>query len=184
MKTPHRFVSLLLVGLSVAGCKTAAPAPAVVPPPPQLPTPTVASRWTSLQTTVLTLVAENRITMADSVLARFAREHPRTPEGDRARWWRTLLRLDTKQTGSEPAEAIAQIDSLLSDRLSADVRTEAVLMRRAVSTLDSLRRLEVRRRVQAAQSTSDRADELKATRDSIARLNTELERLRRRLRAP
>lgn len=185
MNTRSRRAVAAIVAVSVlAACRPVATAAPVILPPPPLPVPSVASRWTATQAAVLQLVAENRTTAADSALLRFAREHPRTTEGDRARWWRTLMRADPRQTNSDPSNAIAQLDTLLSDSVAIEVRAEAVLMRRTVSALDSLRRLEVRRRVQATQVASDRMDELKVARDSMARLSAEIARLRKRLNAP
>ena len=77
-----------------------------------------------------------------------------------------------------------QIDSLLADSISIDIRTEALMMRRSINTIDSLRRVELRRRLQATQLANERLDELKSARDSVTKLAAEINRLRRRLRAP
>jgi hypothetical protein len=180
----QRAVWLCALCATLSGCRTAAPAPATILPPPPLPTPRVASQWLALQSTVLALVVENRVTAADSSLQRFAREYARTIEGDRARWWRTLMRADTRAASGDASLALAQIDSLLTDSIALEVRTEAVLFRRSYAAIDSVRRLEVRRRTAATQIGTDRLDELKVARDSMARLTAEIDRLKKRLRAP
>jgi hypothetical protein len=152
-------------------------------PPPPLPAPRVASQWVAAQSSVLAFVAENRQSAADSVLVRFARDYARTPEGDRARWWRALMRADARVGNGDIAAALTQIDDLLNDSVALDVRTEAVLYRRSLGAVDSVRRAEVRRRTQATQSATERLDDLKVARDSMTRLVQEIERLRRRLRA-
>jgi hypothetical protein len=176
----------LLVGttLVLASCRGSAPVVAPALPPPPLPTPSVGAQWLATQSTVLGFVAENRPGAADSSLLQFARANAHTPEGDRARWWRTLMRVDARTTGGDATVALAQIDSLLADTLTIDVRAEAVLMRRSLNAVDSVRKAEIRRRVQATQVSTERMDELKATRDSLAKLNTEITRLKRRLSAP
>lgn len=178
----RKFALVSAAVAALASCRHTAPVlPAVLPPPP-LPSPSVGSQWVATQTMVLALIAENRLTAADSSLLQFARLNARTPEGDRARWWRTLMRVDARTVGGDAAVALAQIDSLLTDSLAIEVRAEAVLMRRSLNTVDSVRKAEVRRRVQATQLAIERMDELKLARDSMARLSAEIERLKRRLR--
>lgn len=176
--------SSVVVCLALSACRHQTPVANLVLPPPPLPTPRVESLWIAAQTAALALVAENRPAAADSVLLRFAREYPRTPEGDRARWWRALMRADARIANGDVTSGLTQVDSLLSESVSLDVRTEAGLFRRSVSAVDSLRRLELRRRTAATQSATDRLDEVKTARDSVAKLLTEIDRLRRRLRAP
>jgi hypothetical protein len=174
---------LAMTGIALlAACRAAAPIVPAIVPPPQLPAPSVTSQWVATQSMVLALIAENRLTAADSSLRQFARSNAPTPEGDRARWWRTLMRVDARTLNGDATVALAQIDSLLTDSLAIEVRAEAVLMRRSLNTVDSVRKAEVRRRTQAAQLATDRLDELKIARDSMAKLGAEIERLKRRLR--
>ncbi len=185
MTLRFRTIGCFCVASAVLGaCRGAAPiVPAVLPPPP-LPAPSLPSQWAATQSMVLQLVQENRPAQAESSLTQFSRENPHTPEGDRARWWRTLMRVDSRGNTGDATVALAQIDSLLTDSVATEVRAEAVLTRRNIIAIDSLRRAEVRRRVQATQLATDRLDELKVTRDSMAKLNAEIDRLKRRLRAP
>jgi hypothetical protein len=168
----------------LSACRGSAPVVAAVLPPPALPAPSIPSQWRATQSMVLQLVLENRPAQAESSLTQFSRDNPRTPEGDRARWWRTLMRVDARANSGDATVALAQIDSLLTDSVSTDVRAEALMMRRNLNALDSLRRAESRRRVQAIQLATDRLDELKLARDSMSKLNAEIDRLKRRLRAP
>ena len=175
---------LCAMGALLASCRGSAPVVPVVLPPPPLPSPSVNAQWLATQAIVLQLVVENRPVQAESSLAQFSRDNPRTPEGDRARWWRTLMRVDSRANAGDATVALAQIDSLLTDSVATEVRAEAVLMRRNINAIDSLRRAEVRRRVQATQLATDRLDELKLARDSMIKLSAEVDRLKRRLRAP
>ncbi len=186
MTTPliRQSAVLVLAAALITSCGRQAALPPIVPPPPPLPAPSVSSQWSGIQSIVLGFVAENRPAAADSSLLQFARTFPRTPEGDRARWWRALMRVDARSASGDAALALAQLDSLLADSVAIEVRTEAVLMRRSLTAIDSLRKAEVRRRVQATQLATDRGDELKISRDSITKLNAEIQRLKRRLGAP
>jgi len=183
VRTPRLLLAALATAAILAACRGTAPMMARPLPPPPLPQPRVSSEWLVTQSVVLDFFAANRPAAAESTLLQFSRTFTRTPEGDRARWWRTLMRADPRGTIGDGTVTLAQIDSLLSDSITTEVRTEAVLMRRTISTIDSLRRAEVRRRTQATQLAGERLDEVKATRDSMARLQAEIVRLRRRLRA-
>lgn len=174
--------TLVTLAIAAGACHRGTPIAPVIPPPPPLPAPSVSSQWLAQQTTTLAFVAENRPAAAESSLLSFARAFPRTPEGDRARWWRTLLRAEARTAGGDAAIAVAQIDSLLTDSIAIEVRTEAVLMRRSLNAIDSVRKAEIRRRTQSTQLATDRMDELKVARDSLAKLNAEIDRLRRRLK--
>ncbi len=186
MTTPpiRQLAVLVLTAALLASCRRSSTLPVVVPPPPPLPAPSVSSQWVATQSIVLGFVTENRPAAADSSLLHFARTFARTPEGDRARWWRALMRVDARSASGDATLALALLDSLLADSIAIEVRTEAVLMRRSLSAVDSVRKAEVRRRVQVTQLATDRGDELKTTRDSIAKLNIEVQRLKRRLGAP
>ena len=176
------------VAASLASCRTTQrPAIEAILTPPPVAAPSVGSHWASTQTSVLALLVDNRIPSADSSLLQFSRDYAGTPEGDRARWWRALLRVDARAAGAagaEPSTTIIEIDSLLADSISTDIRAEALWIRRSINALDSLRRLELRRRLQATQLATERLDELKSVRDSVSKLAAEIDRLKQRLRAP
>jgi hypothetical protein len=182
-QAPRVLLAALATAATLAACRGTAPLTAAPLPPPPLPQPRVSSEWLVTQTVVLDFFAANKSAAAESTLLQFTRTFAQTPEGDRARWWHTLMRVDPRSTSGDAAAAMAQIDSLLADSISIDVRTEAILMRRTISAIDSLRRAEVRRRTQATQLAGERLDEMKTARDSMAKLQAEIVRLRRRLRA-
>jgi hypothetical protein len=181
--TPRLLLASLIAAMFIAACGRAAPVVTAPLPPPAPPTPSASSAWQATQAVVLELFGDNKPSAADSTLLHFARSFPRTPEGDRARWWRTLMRADPRAASGDVAVAIAQIDSLLTDSIATEVRAEAMLMRRTISSIDSLRRAEVRRRTQATQVAAERLDELRVARDSMTRLQAEIVRLRQRLKA-
>jgi len=183
VRTPPLSLASIATIALLAACRGTTPVVIAGLPPPTLPTPSVRSEWLMTQTVVLDLIADNKPAAAESALLQFTRNFARTPEGDRARWWRTLMRAEARVTSGEATVAIALLDSLLSDSIVTEVRAEAILMRRSISAIDSLRRVEVRRRTQATQLAGERLDEIKTTRDSLARSQTEIVRLRRRLRA-
>ncbi|MES3034016.1 MAG: hypothetical protein V4813_08460 [Gemmatimonadota bacterium] len=179
VRMPPRFVALAIL---LSACRSTAPIPAATLPPPELPVPRVRSEWLATQAAVMALTNENKGAAADSSLTQFMRDFAHTLEGDRAYWWRTLMRADPRIGTGDAAVALAQVDSLLADSISTEVRAEALLMRRTIGAIDSLRRGEVRRRTQATQLAGERLDELKVARDSLTKLQAEIQRLRKRLR--
>ena len=175
-----------LAVLSVlVGCRRAAtPAPTAAGAIPAPVAPSAGARWEATRRQVESLVAEGRGAGADSTLVAFLRA---TPDSDAtaAMRWRILLRLDPRTSGGDLAPAVTLLDSLLADSTAhRGLRPEAALLRRGLAAADSLRRLEGRRRSQAVQQAGDRADEVRAVRDSLQKLAAEIERLKRRLRAP
>ncbi len=179
VRLPRLLVALCAL---LSACRGSAPIETATLPPPELPVPRVRSEWLATQAVVVALAAENKTAAADSTLSQFMRDFARTPEGDRAYWWRTLMRTDSRVGSGDAAVALAQVDSLLADSISSEVRAEALLMRRTIGAIDSLRRGEVRRRTQATQLAGERLDELKVARDSLTKLQAEIQRLRKRLR--
>ncbi len=182
MQRPAAIAASVL--LLLVACRPQVPVPVTTAPEPEKPVVSPIQRWSGVQSSVLSLVGENRYTAADALLQQFARESGRTAEGDRARWWRALLRADQRAGSGDVSVALSQMDSLLGETVVQEVRGEVMLVRRSMATIDSLRRMEVRRRTQATQLASERSDELRAARDSMAKLSAEIERLRRRLSAP
>jgi hypothetical protein len=175
----------LVVATLLLGCRRAAPSASPAAGAPLVPAvPTGAQRWEATRRQVESLVAEGRIAGADSALVAHLRATSDS-EAIAAVRWRVLLRLEPRAAGGDLGPAVTLLDSLLADTAAhRALRPEATLLRRGLAAADSLRRLEGRRRQQATQQAGDRADELRTTRDSLQKLAAEIERLKRRLRAP
>lgn len=183
--TPRTPIRLLVLAGALLGCRHRTPEASPTPDAPAAPpAPTAAERWTSARTQVESLLTEGRVAGADSVLVAYTRAVAPADAAPALRW-RVLLRLDPRASNGDLAPTIALLDSLLADTTAPrGLRPEGTLLRRGLAAADSLRRLEGRRRVQATQQATERADELRTTRDSLAKLAAEIERLKRRLRAP
>jgi hypothetical protein len=184
MITRLRVGVFALIALAVAACRPPAPVIPAVVAPPVAPAPSPAAIWGAVQANTLAALVEGKVTFADSMLLTFARTRPGTLEGARALWWRVLMRTDPTLGISGVPQALAQLDSLLADTLVNEVRSEGAMLRRGLVQVDSARRADIRRQRETARATAERQDELRAMRDSMAKLVTEVERLRRRLRAP
>jgi len=179
-----RAAALLTALVLLAACRQRAPVAVTTAPEPQKPVIVPVSRWSGVAPAVIKLVDEDRYTAADALLQQFVREHGPTAESDRARWWRAMIRADQRAAAGDLSIAFSLMDSLLGATIAPEVRGEVTLVRRSLAAVDSLRRAEIRRRTQATQTAATRDDELKTARDSIGKLATEIERLRRRLSAP
>lgn len=177
-------VPLAAGALALAGCRRPADPPAAQLPAPVAPVaPAPQARWAQTWLQVESLLSESRFGAADSVLVAYTRvSEPMA--GARAQLWRVLLRLEPRTTGGDVQPAITLLDSLLADTTLRELRAEGLLLRRGLAATDSLRRVDQRRRATAVQQAADRSDELRVTRDSLARLGAELQRLKARLRSP
>jgi hypothetical protein len=173
-----------LLTTAVTACRTTKPVIPVDLPPPEPPKPTPAALWGAVQANALAALTEGKVAQADSTLLSFARAHAGTLEAGRALWWRVLMRTDPASGLAGVAQSLAQLDTLLADSLVPEVRSEALMLRRGVAQVDSARRAEVRKSRDATRAMADRQEEVRALRDSMARLTSEIERLRRRLRVP
>jgi len=175
-----RHVIGALVLLSVA-CRHPAPAPpTVLVPTPVIP---IESPWPATLGAVREMVDSGRFAAADTLLAAFEQEHPGTPEVDESAFWRALLRADPRNPAFASAEARAALDGYLA-RTTAQRRVEAELLRRMLTTVDSLRAAHATARAAAEARDRAREEELQKVRDELQRTQAELDRIKKRLGSP
>jgi len=173
--------------------------------------PPQRDEWRAARSAADRAAADGRYDEADSLLARFAREHGPTPESREALYWRALYRLDPSNPNTSPGEAVHLLDAYLAD--SAPPRAlEATLVRRAALAADSLekqvtalraaidaatgreesgREAGVRDRAERDRGDRSREQELQRLRDELAAARTELastkeelDRIKKRLATP
>lgn len=149
---------------------------------------------------------------ADTVLARFARTHPNTPEALETVYWRGLFKLDPSNRSASIPQALAAFDGYLADTRPRMHATEAATLRRSAAQLDALTRLAASASSQAKDASSAAANakanaadakadakaadanaaavadakdaEIKKLRDDLAKANAELDRIKKRLSQP
>jgi hypothetical protein len=170
-----RWGSLLLLMACVTKTQ-----PPVKPEPKPAPPPAV-SPWFGVLASARRAADAGHFDDAERILATFAVEHPGTPEGAEADFWRALFRADPANTKTTLREQLSALDAYINGGPSQPRYTEAVILRRMVETVDSARAVIVA--VRATADARDRAknDEVKRLTEELEKAVAEMERIRRRL---
>jgi len=129
---------------------------------------------------------------ADKILAEFVAAHPRTHESRELPFWRALYRLDPNNKNGSLAAGVAGLDAYLGDDSTRWYRPEAVVLRRTAAEAQALK---VAASAQATTTTTGpttpdkdalktRDEEIASLRDQLAKVNAELDRIKKRLANP
>jgi hypothetical protein len=164
--------------------------------------------WPSALATAEARVATGSFDAADSTLAGFALRFPGTPEALETTYWRAIYRMDPINPHVSLPAAMASLDGYLADKRPRAHVLEAATLRRVAGQLDSMKSLAATALAQARDATTTAKDakdakalaaeaakateaaapapdlEIKRLKDELAKANTELERIRRRLAQP
>jgi hypothetical protein len=153
----------------------------------------VSAQWMALLSTTSQLAEAGRFDAADSALHSFAATWPGTREAEETAFWRALYRIDPRNPAPQPGAAVQLLDQyLLSDSVYW-YRAEARVLRQLAviqaggppatvavepgATIPPIR-------PRADQTAAEKDLEIQQLRERVARLNEELERIRRRLSSP
>jgi hypothetical protein len=140
------------------------------------------------------LAEEGRFAAADSTLLEFARANESNHFAREIVFWRALYHLDPRNPGPQREDAIRMLDGYLQSDSAYWYRAEARVLRQLAampatelvsappSGLPAPTTVPITR---AADATLTEKDvEIQALRERVARLNEELERIKRRLSTP
>jgi hypothetical protein len=180
---PAKIITAALAALTLSACATL-PRSA-----PESPNP---EAWGALLTTTDSLANAGRHAAVDSTLVAFAQRHPGTRAAEEVLFWRALYKLDPRSSAATRAEGRALMDSYLASETTAWYRGQANVLRHLAREIV----LAEQAAGQAAGDTTvvisdtspagiaarDRV--IRTQRSEIARLNAELERIKRRLATP
>jgi hypothetical protein len=149
--------------------------------------------WSQLMGTTSELAEAGRFEAVDSALVAFARAHPGRQEAHEVGFWRAVYRLDPRNPAPHPEAALQLLDLYLQSDSVHWYRTEARLMRQlAAPTVTAYTpppagttaaTVPIQPRAPVAV-VAEKDAEIQQLRERVARLNEELERIRRRLAAP
>jgi len=126
---------------------------------------------------------------ADKVLADFIAAHHGTREATEAMFWRALYKVDPNNKNGSLAAGITGFDAYLGADSAIWYRSEAVVLRRTAAVAQALK-------VGSAPPTPNtvtvvdkdavrsRDEEIAALREQLAKVNAELERIKKRLANP
>lgn len=178
-----RTISAVLAAATLSACATL-PRSA-----PESPSP---ESWGALLHTTDNLANAGRHAAADSALLDFARRHPGTRAAEEVLFWRALYKLDPRSSAATRAEGRALMDSYAASDKTAWYRGQAnvlrhlareiVLAEQAAGQASGDTTIVITDTSAAGIAARDRV--IRTQRAEIARLNAELERIKRRLATP
>lgn len=179
MRPAKTTVIAFVLALTFSACS------AVTRPAPSHPTPDV---WGALLAKTDSLASAGRHAQADSVLVAFAEAHPGSRAAHEVPFWRALYKLDPRNQSNTRSEGRRLMDSYAAASDAAWYKAHANVLRHIaqqivdaeVATGDSA--IVPGDTSMAGIAARDRV--IRNQRAEIARLNAELERIKRRLASP
>jgi hypothetical protein len=166
------------------------------------PAPVADREWPQTLANAQERAGRGEFEAADSLLGRFARQHPGTHGANEAGFWQAMYRLDPSNRNGSLMVGLASLDAYLANPVPHDHAAEALTLRRVAAQLDAANKLaasasvavrdqttspnrsstEARPEQRAADAGTDA--EIKRLKDELAKANAELERIKRRLAQP
>lgn len=167
--------------------------------------PTPEEEWPSTLAVAQARAVRGEFDAADSLLASFATRHPGTDEALETAYWRALFKIDPSNRNASLMAALAQLDGYLTSNRRREHIAEATTLRRTTAQLVELNKLAANAMSQAqnakataANATAAAADakdaktmtvedaqaEIRRLKDELAKANSELDRIRKRLSQP
>lgn len=176
---PANIIVAFVVALTLSGCA------AVPKPAPGSPTP---DAWGALLGRTDSLVNAGRHAAADSTLVAFEQAHPGTRAAEEVLFWRALYKLDPRSSAATRAEGRALMDAYAASPTTSWYRGQANVLRHLAHELADAQQVSGDSTIVAgdtsAAGVAARDLVIQTQRAEIARLNAELERIKRRLAAP
>ncbi|MDQ6716826.1 MAG: hypothetical protein M3Z17_00610 [Gemmatimonadota bacterium] len=173
--------SLLFIALFSAGCAHI-----------QHSAPTVRDDWDKALATARQAADSGKYDAADRVLADFIALHPGKHESTEAIFWRGLFKVDPSNRNGSLSAGISSFDVYLASDSAIWHTSVAKVLRRTAALAQSLK-LTTTSPAQATTVTTatpdkdamkSRDEEIASLRDQLAKLNAELDRIKKRLANP
>ncbi len=175
----ERIIVAITLSLALHACASAPnPAPGALRP----------DEWGALINTTDSLANVGRHAAADSALLAFEQAHAGTRAASEVKFWRALYKLDPRNAASTRAEGRAMMDSYASSPEASWYRAQANVLRHLAGEIAAAEQ-PVADSIIVANDASPRGIAardlvIRNQRAEIARLNAELDRIKRRLAAP
>lgn len=177
-----RLAKILVAYTAVAIFSACASTPASTPEGPSPET------WGALLNTTDYLANAGRHAAVDSTLLAFASRHPGTRVANEVLFWRALYKLDPRSTTAERAEGRSLLDAYLASSTTSWYRGQANVLRHLAREIAVAEQGNGDSAIVAgdtsAAGVAARDRVIRTQRAEIARLNAELERIKRRLATP
>lgn len=144
--------------------------------------------WGSLLATVDSFATAGRHAAADSALLAFERAHPGTRAAAEVLFWRALYKLDPRSSAATREEGRRLMDAYAASPTASWYRAQANVLRHLARDIAAAAEAPADPTIVAgdtsARGIAARDQVIRTQRAEIARLNDELERIKRRLATP
>ncbi|MEO5903811.1 MAG: DUF5320 domain-containing protein [Gemmatimonadaceae bacterium] len=122
---------------------------------------------------------------ADRILSDFAVTNKGSAESKEIAFWRALYMVDPNNKNASVNEGLKAIDVYLASPTNLWYRPQAQVIKRAAMTMQGLRAAQVVPKVMGRDTVFvTREDEIAALKDQLAKVNAELDRIKKRLASP
>ena len=176
---PARKIGWLGLTLALGACAT------LSRPAPESPSP---ETWGALLNTTDLLANAGRHAAADSALRAFAERHPGTRAAEEVLFWRALYKMDPRSSAATRAEGRALMEEYAASSKTSWYRGQANVLRHLAREIADAEQSTADSTIVPGDTTAGglaaRDRVIRSQRAEIARLNAELERIKRRLAAP
>ena len=144
--------------------------------------------WGALLNTTDLMANAGRHAAADSTLRAFAAAHPGTRAAEETLFWRALYKMDPRSSAATRAEGRALMDEYAASSRTSWYRGQANVLRHLAREISDAEQSVADSTIVPGDTTAGgiaaRDRVIRTQRAEIARLNAELERIKRRLAAP
>ncbi len=177
---PAQTVIALSVALALGACASTGPKAEPGSPSPEA--------WGAVLNAADGFANAGRHSAADSALLAFARAHPGTRAAEEIVFWRALYKLDPRSSAATRAEGRTLMESYAASANASWYRGQANVLRFLAREIANGEQTAADTTIVAGDTTAagiaarDRL--IRTQRAEIARLNAELERIKRRLASP
>jgi len=170
-----RKVAWISIALVTIAC---ASSPVVVAPPP-------AAEFAAAIEAAREKVDAGDYVRADKILADYSLSHQGTPEAREISFWRAMYIVDPANRTASIAQGISALDIYLKTEGAIWYRPQAEVLRRTALVIQQVRQAQMPKQVNGRDTVFiSREEEVAALRDQLAKANSELERIKKRLANP
>jgi hypothetical protein len=157
--------------------------------------PSIQQEWMTTLASAQRAADSGKYDAAEKTLVTFANTHPRTIEAREIAFWRALYLMDPQNKAGSLAAGVSGMDAYLADDSTTWYRAEATILKRTASLAQALKLGSAAAVTATAPATSTstgvdpatlktRDEEIASLRDQLAKVNAELDRIKKRLANP
>lgn len=149
--------------------------------------PTIREEWDATLSDVRQAADSGKYDTADKTLAGFIAQHRGSHEATEALFWRALYKVDPSNKNGSLSAGVSGFDAYLAADSASLHRSVAIVLRRTAALAQSLKLATTTQQnvtTPDKDATKSRDEEIASLRDQLAKVNAELERIKKRLANP